>query len=243
VSLSAEAGSHLDGAAVVVTGVGGREQAGEAVARAFGRLGAVVHCIGRGNDVKDRVAELSSDGMSAHAHVVDLTDFGATAQAAAAIADAHDGRVAIVAALAGGFGASGPIAESDIEVYTRQMSVNLTTAYSAARAFTPSVRLGRGVFAFVAAAAVLPGGKTAGISAYAMAKGGVIELAKALAEEERAHGVRVYAVAPTSIRTAANVASMGSGIRYIEREDFAATIVALSRPSFAVASGQVIKLA
>jgi 3-oxoacyl-[acyl-carrier protein] reductase len=222
--------------------VGGREQAGEAVARAFGQVGATVHCIGRGTDVHDRVSEFTDDGITARAHLVDLTDFGATARAAATIANAHGGRVAVVVALAGGFGTSGPIPDSDPEVYLKQISVNLTTAYSAARAFTPAVRMARGVFAFVAAAAVLPGGKTAGISAYAMAKGGVIELVKALAEEEREH-VRVYAVAPTSIRTAANVASMGSNLRYVEREDFAATIVALSHPSFAVASGQVIKLA
>ena len=40
-----------------------------------------------------------------------------------------------------------------------------------------------------------------------------------------------------------NVAAMGANVQYVEREDFAATIVALSKPSFAVASGQVFKLA
>jgi NAD(P)-dependent dehydrogenase (short-subunit alcohol dehydrogenase family) len=238
-----ESATHLDGAPVVVTGVGGREQAGEAVARAFAQMGAIVHCVGRGNDVRDRVAELMGDGLTARAHVVDLTDFDATARVASAIADSHAGRVHVVAALAGGFGASGPVATSDTRVYVSQMATNLTTAYSTARAFAVPVRAARGTFAFVAAAAVLSGGKTAGLSAYAMAKGGVLELVKAFAEEEREHHVRVYAVAPTSIRTGANVASMGAGVRYVEREDFAATIVALAHPSFALASGQVLKLA
>jgi 3-oxoacyl-[acyl-carrier protein] reductase len=235
--------SHLDGAAVVVTGVGGREQAGEAVARAFAQRGAVVHCIGRGNAVRERVAELLADGLAAHAHVVDLADYEATARAASTIAASHAGRVNAVAALAGGFSFSGPIGASDPGVYANQIAVNLTTAYSTARAFALPVRLARGMFAFVAAAAVLPGGKTAGLSAYAMAKRGVLALAQALADEEREHDVRVYAVAPTSIRTGANVASMGSNVRYVEREDFASTIVALTDPSFALASGQVIKLA
>ena len=63
---------HLNGAAVVVTGVGGREQAGEAVARAFAKTGAIVHCVGRRDEVRDRATELRVDGMTAHAHVVDL---------------------------------------------------------------------------------------------------------------------------------------------------------------------------
>lgn len=234
---------HLDGACVVVTGVGALGQAGEAVARHMAQLGAVVHCIGRGNEVRDRVAELTADGLRAHSHVVDLTDFDATAREAGVIAGGHGGRVALVAALAGGFGASGPIASSDPGTFASQLAINLTTAYATARAFAAPVRAARGVFAFVASAAVLPGGKTSGISAYAMAKGGVLQLVRAFAEEERDTGMRVYAVAPTSIRTAANVASMGEKVRYVEREDFAATIVALSRPSFALASGEAIKLA
>jgi NAD(P)-dependent dehydrogenase (short-subunit alcohol dehydrogenase family) len=235
--------SHLRGAAVVVTGVGRSGQAGEAVAREFGQMQAVVHCIGHKDEVRERVAELTGDGVTARAHVVDLTDFSATAGVAAEIANAHGGRVAVVASLAGGFSASGPISDSDPQAYANQMAMNLTTAYSTARAFAVPVRLAKGTFVFVSAAAVLPGGKTAGLSAYAMAKGGVIELVKALAEEEREHQVRVYAVAPTAIRTAANVSTMGAKARYVEREDFAATIVAMSRPSFALASGQVLKLA
>jgi NAD(P)-dependent dehydrogenase (short-subunit alcohol dehydrogenase family) len=226
-----------------VTGVGGRGQAGDAVARAFAQTGAVVHCIGRTDAVRDRVAEITSEGLAARAHVVDLTDFDATVRAAGEIAAAHDGRVSVVVALAGGFAASGPVAASDSRIYANQIAINLTTAYSTARAFALPVRLARGVFVFVAAAAVLPGGKTAGLSAYAMAKGGVIELVKAFAAEEGEHDVRVYAVAPTSIRTATNLAAMGSSVPYIEREDFAATVVALSQPSFALASGQVLKLA
>jgi NAD(P)-dependent dehydrogenase (short-subunit alcohol dehydrogenase family) len=234
--------SHLTGSPVVITGVGGLGQVGEAVARAFANAGAVVHCIGRGGEVRERVAELTRDGHSAHAHVVDLADFDATSRLAGSIAHAHAGRVAVVAALAGGFAASGEIAESDPLIYARQISINLTTAYSTARAFAAPVRAARGVFVFVTSAAVLPDGKPARLSAYAMAKAGVQTLVRVFADEERESGMRIYAVAPTSIRTAANLASMGENVRYVEREDFSATLLAMSHPSFAMSSGQLIKL-
>jgi 3-oxoacyl-[acyl-carrier protein] reductase len=225
---------HLAQAPVVVTGVGGRGQAGEAVARAFALHGAIVHCLGRDTGVRERVDELRAEGLQAYAHTVDLADFVATARVANEVAEAHRGRVAVVIGLAGGFAVSGPVAASEPGVFEKQISINLTTAYSTARAFAPPVRAAAGVFVFVSAAAVLAGGKSAGISAYAMAKAGVAELTRTFAEEEREHGVRVYAIAPTAIRTAANVASMGEKVRYIEREDFAATIIAMTRPSFAV---------
>lgn len=233
----------LGGSAVVVTGVGGRGQVGAAVAMAFAQQGAIVHCIGRGSDVAERVHEIETAGLHARSYAADLTDFELTAQSARSIAQQHSGQIVAVAAIAGGFKASGPIAESDPSVFANQIAINLTTAFSTARAFAPHVRAARGVFVFVAAAAVLPGGKTAGLSAYAAAKGGLVQLVRALAEEERQHGVRVYGVAPTAIRTATNVAAMGEDIRYVEREDFAATLVAMCAPSFAVGTGEILRLA
>lgn len=234
----------FDGAAVVVTGVGGAGQAGESVAAAFAARGATVHCIDRDRAaVNDRVSELRAMGWSAVAHAADLTDADGTAAVAANVAAAHDGRIAAVAGIAGGFGASGPIAESDPGVLDRQLAINARTAYVTARAFLPAVRAVPGAFVFVTAAAALRGGKVGGISGYAMAKGAVIQLVRALAQEERPNGVRVNAVAPTSLRTSANLDAMGADMRYVEREEFAAAIVALCGPAFARVTGQVIELA
>src|SRR5688572_23411199 len=106
------AGSDFDGQAVVVTGAGRRGQAGEAVARRFAELGAVVHCIDRDAAVNDTAAAIAGGSQRVRAHRVDLTDAGATAQLAASIAAEHDGRMAAVAAIAGGFAPSGSLAES-----------------------------------------------------------------------------------------------------------------------------------
>jgi NAD(P)-dependent dehydrogenase (short-subunit alcohol dehydrogenase family) len=98
------------------------------------------------------------------------------------------------------------------------------------------------VFVFVTSAAVLPGGSPRGISTYAVAKAGVIQLVRALAQEEEEHGVRVFGLAPVAIRTAENVAALGER-RYVEREEFAAAILALCDRPLARASGEVIRLA
>jgi 3-oxoacyl-[acyl-carrier protein] reductase len=240
---SSDAGNRFDGRAVVVTGVSRSGQAGEVVARVFAECGAIVHCVARDHDVEDRVRELEARGLRAVAHMVDLSDFAATRALAERIGAAHGGEVAAVAALAGGFGASGPIAETDPSVLPTQLAINLTTAYSTARAFLPLVRRARGAMVFVSAAAALDGGTVAQISAYATAKGGVIQLVRALAQEERDTGVRVNAVAPTAIRTAANEKSLDDGVRYVEREEFAAAIVALCGPALARVTGQVFRLA
>jgi NAD(P)-dependent dehydrogenase (short-subunit alcohol dehydrogenase family) len=234
---------RFDRQAVVVTGTGRRGQAGEAVAQRFAELGAAVHCIDRDAGVHDVVAALSTAAVALHAHQADLTDARSTAELASQIAAAHDGRIAAVAAIAGGFAQSGPVAESDPAVFARQIAINLTSAYVTVRAFVPSVRAARGAFVFATSAAVLPGGHVAGISAYAAAKGGLVQLMRALAQEEREFGVRVNAVAPTALRTAANVAGMGGDKRYVELREFADAIVTLCSSGFSRATGQVIELA
>lgn len=234
---------RFDEQAVVVTGVGRRGQAGETVARRFAELGAAVHCVDRDAGVHDVVASLGGIGIAPSAHQVDLTDADASAQLAASIADAHSGRIAAVAAIAGGFAHSGPVAESDPGVLARQIAINLTSAYCTARAFAPSVRAARGAFVFATSAAVLPGGRVAGLSAYAAAKGGLVQLVRAFAQEEREFGVRVNAVAPTALRTAANVAGMGGDTRYVELSEFADAIITLCSSGLSRTTGQVVELA
>jgi NAD(P)-dependent dehydrogenase (short-subunit alcohol dehydrogenase family) len=95
---------------------------------------------------------------------------------------------------------------------------------------------------FFGSAAALPGASVANMAAYATAKGGVLTLMRALAEEERASGVRANALAPTSIRTAANEASMGSDARYVERDDVARMVVWLCSDASRPMTGQVIAL-
>ena len=90
--------------------------------------------------------------------------------------------------------------------------------------------------------AALPGAPVSGMAAYAAAKGGVVTLMRAIAAEEKAHGVRANALAPTAIRTRQNLASMGSDKNYVERETVAAWVLWLTSEESGPVSGQVIRL-
>ena len=205
---------RFDGRSVVVTGVGRAGQVGEVVAREFASRGAAVAIIDR-------------DGASA-----------------AALAAANAGKIHALANVAGGFAMSGPVGESDPAVFQRQLSINLGSAYGATRACMPFMRAaGGGAVVFMAAAAILPGGKVAGMSGYAASKAGVTALMRAVAQEEKKNGIRANAIAPTAIRTGVNLESMGEKVAYVERESVAGVIAFLCSREAVNITGQVIELA
>jgi 3-oxoacyl-[acyl-carrier protein] reductase len=161
---------------------------------------------------------------------------------AAAVRAAFGDRVDALINMAGGFAMSGPVAGSDFATWQRQISINLTTAYLATRAFLPALRAARGSIVYFSSASTLPGARIAGTAAYAAAKSGVVALMRAVAQEEAEHGVRANAVAPTSIRTATNVESMGDDARYVERSDVASTVLWLCSDEASAVTGEVVKL-
>ena len=112
----------------------------------------------------------------------------------------------------------------------------------ATRAFLPSHKVAKGAIVFFASDVVIDGVKTSGASGYAAAKAAVVALMRSVADEGREAGVRANALAPGSIRTSTNEASMGSKAKYIEREDVAATVAFLCTESARAISGQVIRL-
>ncbi|GLC28346.1 hypothetical protein rosag_48590 [Roseisolibacter agri] len=162
----------------------------------------------------------------------------------AMIAQVHAivGDVDALVCAAGGFAPTGPLDETAVEDIERQLGINLKTAVLATRAALPMLRRTRGSIVYFGSAAVLPGATGGGMLAYAMAKSGVLALMRAVAEDERAHGVRANAVAPTSIRTAANVAAMGDRADYVSREEVAASVLWLCSDAARAVTGQVLRL-
>jgi NAD(P)-dependent dehydrogenase (short-subunit alcohol dehydrogenase family) len=228
---------------VVVTGVGRAGQVGEAVALAFAEEGATVSLIARSiDDAKARADELNSKGLSATGYACDLTDAASVAVTARSIVAATGG-VDVLVNVAGGFAMSGPVATSDAAVLASQFAINVSTAYHATRAFLPAIRESRGAVIFFASAAALPGARVKEMSAYAIAKAGVVTLMRAVAQEERSKGVRANAVAPTAIRTATNLESMSPDAKYVEREAVAAVVRYLASDDAANVTGQVFELA
>jgi NAD(P)-dependent dehydrogenase (short-subunit alcohol dehydrogenase family) len=228
---------------VVITGVARAGQVGEAVAAAFARDGAAVSLVARRiDDARERVRELREQGFTAHPFACDLTNPDAVAEVARGVA-AATGRVDALINVAGGFAMSGPVAESDPAILASQLSINLSTAYHATRAFLPALRASRGSVVFFSSASALPGARVKDLSAYAVAKSGVITLMRSVAQEERAGGVRSNAVAPTAIRTATNMESMSADAKYVERASVAAVVRFLCSPAAMNVTGQVFELA
>ncbi|MDB4915992.1 MAG: short-chain dehydrogenase/reductase [Gemmatimonadetes bacterium] len=231
------------GRSIVLTGVGREGQVGEAVAAAFAELGARVFLVDRQeSEARARADALLAAGRRAAGLGVDLTDENSVASLAERVREATGGRVHALVHLAGGFTTSGPVVESDASLWTRQFALNATTAYLTSRAFLPLLRASRGAIVFFAAETILPGGKTSGMSAYAAAKSALVSLMQTIAQEEAPRGVRANAVAPISIRTAANLASMGPDAAYVSREDVAKVVLWLCSEDARAVTGQTIPI-
>lgn len=231
------------GKSVVLTGVGREGQVGEAVAAAFAEKGARVFLVDRQEaEARARADALVANGKRAAGLGADLTSESEVAALAERVRDATGGRLHALVHLAGGFALSGPVAESTLESWNAQFAINATTAYLASRAFLPLLRGSKGALVFFASASVAPGARTAKLAAYAAAKNAVVSLMQTISEEESANGVRSNAVAPISIRTAANLASMGPDEKYVTREDVAKVVLWLCSEEARVVTGQVIPI-
>lgn len=235
---------RFDDRLIVLTGAGRAGQVGEAVADAFALAGARLALIGRDTaQVEARAEALRARGHRAASYAADLADATQVEALAGRIAREQGERVDALVNIAGGFALGGPVADSDVTLLPRQIAINLTTAYHATRYFLPALRAARGAIVYFASEAVLPGGAVKGVAAYAASKAGVVMLMRAVADEERDRGVRANAVAPSTIRTTDNLAAMGTGVRYVEREQVADAVLYLCSEDASAITGQVIRLA
>lgn len=148
----------------------------------------------------ERAAALEGDRLVlVEADVAD--DDGAAAVATAA------GDAEVLVNAAGGFAGGAPVHETDLDVWDRMYRTNLRTAAAASRALVPGMRrLGRGAVVSVSAQAIAA--PPAGLAAYAASKAGVRVLTEVLQRELGGDGIRVNAVAPSTIDTPANRRAM-----------------------------------
>lgn len=226
----------------LLTGVGRKGQVGEAVANRLAADGFELILVDRtAADVEARADEIRGAGGRAHAFSADLADQATVADLFGRIRRAHGDALSAYVHLAGGFAVTGPVAETSVEAWDRQLTINLRTAFLTSREAIPMLRVARGSAIFFSSESALSGVKLARTAAYAVAKSGLLTLATAIAQEEAAHGVRVNTLAPAAIRTATNVADMPNA-RFVEREDVAATVSWLCSPAAAAVSGQVVRL-
>ncbi|HEY7647724.1 MAG TPA: SDR family NAD(P)-dependent oxidoreductase [Methylomirabilota bacterium] len=147
------------------------------------------------------------------------------------------GRLDMLISLVGGF-AGGSLLETDRATWDRMLNLNLTSAFTVARAVAPlMVAAGHGRIVMTGSRAVVP--PAGGFIAYTVAKAGVIALTLALAQELKDSGVTVNCVLPSTMDTPANRAAMpGSDRRgWVPVESVADAIAFLVRDDSAHVTG------
>jgi NAD(P)-dependent dehydrogenase (short-subunit alcohol dehydrogenase family) len=219
---------------VLISGVGNAGQVGYAIAEAFLRAGARVVITDIDARVEELARRLGSETLGVRA---DLTREEEAARVVAAVVEAH-GRLDVVVNAAGGLGVVRSVETTSAFEWNREFERNATTAFLLSRAALPRLRESRGsIISFSSPAAASAPAKMA---AYSAAKGAVDSLTRALAREEREHGVRVNAIAPGMIDTEQNRAEAAPGTRFVRRKDIAALVLFLASPAAAAISGQTI---
>lgn len=230
-----EAGGDMSEEVVIISGVGARGQLGYALAERFLAAGARVIVTGRSAAVLQLADELAGRGQIVGV-TADLTH-DEDAERVVAAATERWGRVDALINAAGGLTLIRAAAETSLAELEREVERNAGTLLVLTRAALPALRRSRGaVVNFASPAAAQP---PASLGAYAAGKASVVALTRALAVEEKAHGVRVNAIAPGTMDTDQNRASMPDA-RYVKREDVAELAFFLASRAAAAISGEVI---
>ena len=231
----------LAGRVAVITG--GTGALGQAVTLRFladGATVAVPYAVQAERErLHERVAAADRDRLVTGA--VDVGDLAAMTAFATSTAAAR-GKIDVLVAGVGGF-AGGSLLETDAETWQRMLDLNLTTAFSAAKAVLPRMVAARyGRIVVVASRAVVP--PAAGFIAYTVAKAGVIAFTQALAQETREHGVTVNAVLPSTMDTPGNRAAMPNADRsgWVPVESVADAIAVLARDASAHITGTLLAI-
>ena len=189
------------GQVALVTGASGA--LGSVVARRLLEAGARLILPDRHPD-KLRGPFPESDRVFAHA--CDVTDPDAVTALVAA-AEERFGRIDLLCNVAGGFRGGPPVHESDVETWDFLMNLNARSVFLVCRAVVPGLlRAGGGRIVNVASRGALAG--DAGVAAYSASKAAVVRLTESLSAELKGKGIRVNAVLPGTIDTAANRAAM-----------------------------------
>ena len=185
------------GQKVLITGAS--RGIGKASAIAFAKAGYGVALVSRNQAELDQLAEeIRNSGGEAFPFAIDLTETAAVAEKLQQLVKQF-GPFDILINNAG-MAYTGSLLEMNLEDWQRVMTLNLTAAFQCIQAVLPGMRAQKqGTIVNVISVA----GKQAfpDWGAYCASKFGLMGLTKSLAQEERAHGLRVVAFCPGAVNT------------------------------------------
>jgi len=170
----------------------------------------------------------------------ELSDPDAAVAAVAAAVDRFGG-VDALAHVAGGFAAAGPVDEQPIDVWRRQMTINLDTAYFMTRAVLPPMKAaGRGSIVYIGTSAMLS--PFSGASGYIVSKVALGGLMRCVDVEVRTQGIRCNTVVVRIVDTPRNRAENPDAdfSRWTTGDDLAQVVEWLCTDASAPLSGGLI---
>jgi NAD(P)-dependent dehydrogenase (short-subunit alcohol dehydrogenase family) len=188
----------LEGKVAIV--VGAANGIGRAIALAFAGAGAGVTCADvEEGGAKDTAAGIAQGGGRALGLHLDATEAGACRAAVAATVERF-GRLDVLLYGAADDDAIATVVDMDEAAWERTVRVNLTGAFLMAKAAIPAlVAAGGGSVIFIASQL----GRVASAKrpAYCATKGALVQLAKVIAVDHAAQGVRANTISPGAVET------------------------------------------
>lgn len=173
---------------------GGNAGIGEAMARALGGAGARVVLVARRRDALDEAAaRLRDDGINASVEACDLVDAEAARACALAVAERH-GHVDILVNAAG-VNLRQPFDEVTPEAWQQQLALHLGAPFFLTQALAPSMKA-RGHGRIINIASLQSYRAFNDSAPYGAAKGGVVQLTRAIAQAWSKHGITCNAIGP-----------------------------------------------
>jgi NAD(P)-dependent dehydrogenase (short-subunit alcohol dehydrogenase family) len=160
---------------------------------------------------KERLVRLAAElGSACIATPMDVSSGEAWQVALAQVEKSFGGRPSHGVLIAGGWQGGKPFhSDNDEATWRAMLGMNLETAASSLRALLPAmVSNKRGSVVVIGSRVVERPWTSAGAAAYAVSKAAVVELAQVVAAEVLEYGVRVNAILPSTLDTAANRAAM-----------------------------------
>ena len=185
--------AELDGRVAVITGAAGG--IGAAIAACFADAGAKVACLDL--TAPDDVA--TGIGGAALALAADVSVEADTRAAADAIL-ARFGTIDILVNGAAPYDPTGSVLDLPPDDWARVFAVQVTGAYLMSRAVLPAIIAGGGG-SVIHIASQMGSVGAPGRPAYCAAKGALIQLARAMALDHAAQGVRVNSLSPGAVET------------------------------------------
>ena len=177
--------------------VGASSGIGEATARLFAQLGSKLCLVARRGGRLDSISRaIQKDGGQCQAVALDATEEGTPEICFEKAHEFYGGLDLLVLTI--GTGLLMPAAQTDADSVRKLLEINAVTPYRFCRMAGSKLRAGGAVTLLSSPAGI---GGAAGVSAYALSKGGITPLSGSLAREYARRGIRVNVVVPGYVPT------------------------------------------